>query len=1053
MRLSNAPEPSTQTATDGKSNNQRLKDALLACLEAEAKIPEEQEKLRKLLRTVPFEGVEYRLIEYQIDLVAAQLTRAAEIAEARLAYWDKIRTPADEAREKAICESDTKHFIRWWGWSVEPREDAPLTMTPFGPFDAQNEAVDWAEELMFIRRRHGVLEKSRDMGATWLFILMCVKHWLFRPQFTALWGSINEDKVDKIGAKDTIFEKARVQLRYTPEFMMPKGYKEEKHATFLKIFNPENEAMISGEASTQNFGRSGRYSCLTGDTMVTTPDGLFTFEELLKELPNRAAALDSKGGLADKPIRGVLVRLPEQTIEVTTQYGFRVRGSLDHPMLVERSGERTWVTLGDMRLGDRMILTSTEGATLPTDAVVGEDEAAILGYLVSEGTVNTRSKVEFAQKDEQVMDHFLALWRSVYSNVLQVRRVDVQREDGYRSHYNVAGGSRAEIRKRLAAVGLERAKAADKSIPWSVRRAPRGVMRAFLRTLFEGDGCASVDERRTFDLRISYTSKSETLVRQIQTMLLYFGIVSAVRLEKRRETWKLVIGGHGMAFKFAREIGFVSDRKQRVCAEARETQNSGEWKEQRGEGVWALPVVRVDPREAVVTYDIQVDGEQFLANGLVSHNCVFLDEHAFWPFLGKPQWASVSSSVKTCISFSTVCGTRTKQYELRMTPKMPVFTLRWTRHPWKDKRWYAGLSLSMKTHEIAQEVDIDYKASVSGRLFSEYSELHHVVTWSEFAEMFGAVARDSEGKPRLPARGLIGRGQDVGTTEQHPNATVWAYRPAEGMPFEAWPFVYREAVFPEFPVPSGIPPSIGRIAEYIHEVERPWGERARVQMSMMSHEGASERQTYIHDVPMDHQIHWSPWAVSKRAGISQVQNFLTIDWTQRHPVRRYPEGYIENGEDLSGQLIHGRPRMLFVVADGQGEIYLAEGGVLAVMEGVDADGLCRLRAEMPQYALPQDTSGDEKPDVKPLFNDCVDALKGIAQKFFPTPEEASAYERAHRALEAKGALIDNSVFALMDPVAQGVAIIRNMTAFSRELEKQSASEGAVVNQRFQTYQE
>ena len=116
LRLSSAPEPTSTLVADGKTNNQRLKDALLACLEAEAKIPEEQEKLRKLLRTVPFEGVEYRLIEYQIDLVAAQLTRAAEIAEARLSpTGDKIRTPADEAREKAICESDTKHFIRWWG--------------------------------------------------------------------------------------------------------------------------------------------------------------------------------------------------------------------------------------------------------------------------------------------------------------------------------------------------------------------------------------------------------------------------------------------------------------------------------------------------------------------------------------------------------------------------------------------------------------------------------------------------------------------------------------------------------------------------------------------------------------------------------------------------------------------------------------------------------------------------------------------------------------------------------------------------------------------------
>ena len=82
--------------------------------------------------------------------------------------------------------------------------------------------------------------------------------------------------------------------------------------------------------------------------------------------------------------------------------------------------------------------------------------------------------------------------------------------------------------------------------------------------------------------------------------------------------------------------------------------------------------------------------------------------------------------------------------------------------------------------------------------------------------------------------------------------------------------------------------------------------------------------------------------------------------------------------------------MLFVVADGQGEIYLAEGGVLAVMEGVDADGLCRLRAEMPQYALPQDTSGDEKPDVKPLFNDCVDALRESRRNSSRLREEASA---------------------------------------------------------------
>lgn len=693
LRLSSEPASEKRLTADGLTNNERLYNALVACLDAEARIPEEQEKLRSLLPTVPPDSVEYRYIEYQIELVARQLTRAAEVAEARLAHWHTIRTVADEARENAICESDTKYWLKWWAWSVDPREDSPLALTPFVPFDKQNDAVDWFENLLFVLRKHGLMEKSRDMGATWLFILVSVKHWLFRPLFTALWGSINEDKVDKIGAKDTIFEKARVQLRLLPEFMMPAGYKEEKHATYLKIFNPANESMLSGEASTQNFGRSGRYSV------------------------------------------------------------------------------------------------------------------------------------------------------------------------------------------------------------------------------------------------------------------------------------------------------------------------------------------------------------------------AFLDEHAFWPFLGKPQWASVSSSVKTCICFSSVNGKRTKQYELRTTPKFAVFTLKWTQHPWKDERWYKALSQSMKPHEIAAEIDIDYSASVAGKLLSEFSELHHIVTWSEFAEMFGAVARDANGKPRLPAKGLIGRGQDVGTTEQHPNATLWAWRPAEGMPYEAWPFLYREAVFPEYPTPSGIPVSIGRIAEHIHDVEKPWAERARVQMSVMSHEAASERMTYVHDVPIDHQIHWSPWAVAARAGVAQIQNFLHIDWSQRHPVRRYPMGYVENGEDLGGQLLHGRPRMLIIVADGQGEIYLGDGGVLAVVDAIDSDGMARLRAETPQYALPQDTSGDEKKEVKPLFNDCIDAWKGLAQKFFPTPEESSVYERVHRALEAQGSLLDMTAFAEMDPVAQSVAIIRNMTTFSRELNKQESREAAIVNERFQNYQE
>lgn len=102
-----------------------------------------------------------------------------------------------------------------------------------------------------------VADKSRDMGFTWLCAAYLVHRWLFRRGFAGGIGSRKQDLVDKIGDPDSIFEKMRIILRNLPGWLLPPGFDWKQHDNFLKLANPDNGSIISGEAG-DNIGRGGR---------------------------------------------------------------------------------------------------------------------------------------------------------------------------------------------------------------------------------------------------------------------------------------------------------------------------------------------------------------------------------------------------------------------------------------------------------------------------------------------------------------------------------------------------------------------------------------------------------------------------------------------------------------------------------------------------------------------------------------------------------------------------------------------------------------------------
>lgn len=154
---------------------------------------------------------------------------------------------------KAYYSTRPAEFIADWQDTYNPRKTSNKWM-PFVLFEKQYEFVQYLEEL---RRdnQSGLVEKCRDIGATWVACGYTVWCLLFIKDDSTGWGSRKEQLVDKLGDADSIFEKIRLLLARVPDVFRPKEYKD----AYMKIVNGDNGATATGESG-DNIGRGGRKS-------------------------------------------------------------------------------------------------------------------------------------------------------------------------------------------------------------------------------------------------------------------------------------------------------------------------------------------------------------------------------------------------------------------------------------------------------------------------------------------------------------------------------------------------------------------------------------------------------------------------------------------------------------------------------------------------------------------------------------------------------------------------------------------------------------------------
>ena len=199
---------------------------------------------------------ELLLKEYQAsDGYKAKLVDRLKIADAC------NRSNEAKLYAMAACKADPVFFINNFCWT--PNDKYKQYHFPFLLYPFQEDYINWLNKHID-EGKDSLVEKSREMGVTWLTLSLFLWKWLFNDNFNSLVGSYKEAKVDN-RQKDSLFGMLDYQLRSIPEWMLPKRFNFKNHRMSMKLINPENQNLIEGDTMNSEFSRGSRKTCVFMD--------------------------------------------------------------------------------------------------------------------------------------------------------------------------------------------------------------------------------------------------------------------------------------------------------------------------------------------------------------------------------------------------------------------------------------------------------------------------------------------------------------------------------------------------------------------------------------------------------------------------------------------------------------------------------------------------------------------------------------------------------------------------------------------------------------------
>jgi ribonucleoside-diphosphate reductase alpha chain len=373
--------------------------------------------------------------------------------------------------------------------------------------------------------------------------------------------------------------------------------------------------------------------CVTGDTLVSTADGLRRIDEMV----GKAAFVIGSDG---KPhfVNKIFPTGTKPVYTLRTRSGYEVRVTADHKILTEERGD---VAATDLIVGERVMLGTAGFGSLS----LHEDLAESIGLAVGDGCVTRSGEhaqlfITMAPEEAPVLERATAAFAAIKGESADGRTNRAVSVCTPQMTARVVTGCASVVARFEEFAVLDEGSHAKRFRP-PVYELDRPSVAALLRGLFTADGCvANYGEKSQY---VALDSTSIELLRQVQMLLLAFGIKAKIYRERRGGVNTATLpngrGGHreynvremhslrisrSSRILFEREIGFDASSTKAVAL-AELNARVGAYRDVLADEV---AFVRYEGDEDV--FDLtEPDTSHFVANGLVVHNCseyLFLDD-------------------------------------------------------------------------------------------------------------------------------------------------------------------------------------------------------------------------------------------------------------------------------------------------------------------------------------------------------------------------------------------------------------------------------------------
>ncbi len=165
------------------------------------------------------------------------------------------------------CAQDPLFYINAMCWILEPRTAQAL---PFITWTYQDEVL---MEIDAAIGSHDVLiEKSRDMGASWMALTIFQWRWQFKELQNFMLISRKQEMVDKADEPDALFYKLDFLIKHQPKWML-RDFDADRDRKSMMLVNRSNGSTISGDSTTGDSLRGGRKAALLLDEFASVPEG------------------------------------------------------------------------------------------------------------------------------------------------------------------------------------------------------------------------------------------------------------------------------------------------------------------------------------------------------------------------------------------------------------------------------------------------------------------------------------------------------------------------------------------------------------------------------------------------------------------------------------------------------------------------------------------------------------------------------------------------------------------------------------------------------------